>query len=55
MLQACAARWLAERLAPDPRACRESIEAYAQERFLERIGRVLDVNRALASRSSPSR
>ncbi|HET8821635.1 MAG TPA: glycosyltransferase [Thermoleophilaceae bacterium] len=39
-----------ERLAPDPSACRESIEAYTQERFLERIGRVLEVERTLAGR-----
>ena len=39
-----------ERLAPTPAVCRESIEAYAQGRFLERIGRVLEAERALALR-----
>ena len=39
-----------ERLAPAPEACRASIEAYTQGRFLERIGRVLEAERALALR-----
>ena len=39
-----------ERLDPTPEACRASIEAYAQGRFLERIGRVLEAERALALR-----
>ena len=37
-----------EQLAPAPEACRQSIEVHAQARFLERIGRVLEAERALA-------
>jgi glycosyltransferase involved in cell wall biosynthesis len=37
-----------EELAPAPDACRESIETYAQARFLERIDLVLEAERALA-------
>ena len=37
-----------DRLAPAPDACRDSIETYAQARFLERIDLVLEAERALA-------
>ena len=37
-----------ERLAPDPQACRASIEPFSEERFLERMDGVLDAERAVA-------
>jgi glycosyltransferase involved in cell wall biosynthesis len=39
-----------DRVAPEPGACRESIETYSQDRFLERIGGVLETEHALARR-----
>jgi glycosyltransferase involved in cell wall biosynthesis len=41
-----------ERLAPDPRACRASIEGYAEERFLDAMDQVLHSERALARRTA---
>jgi glycosyltransferase involved in cell wall biosynthesis len=37
-----------ERLAPDPQACRASVEPFSERRFLERIDGVLSAERALA-------
>lgn len=37
-----------ERLAPDPEACRASVEPYSEQRFLARMDTVLDAERALA-------